>query len=752
MLLLLVALAGCGGDEAVTSAADAGVELTAGQTLLDHVDRWHIASHPLTDLPPDVAVQGAVRATDGRVVVQPDDWVEGEVVPAPFRLSLELTADARVFRAAPQVGFRPGEEEPVLEHGGHRLEPWRLPGTNHLWRDDVAELIFWWDTANAQLLAIGHWPPGDAVLTQGSPESDVPLDADPGRAAVPADPALLRHRLTVGRSSRPGFLVPAPSELALPVKRWEGDQLQLVVSVAERVYRRDDAGRVLQKIWNELPVRFSVDVDLGGERRSLWSREITAAEGFVSDRVDLSGLPPEAVTLRLKAEPTKATGGSWPYAFWSDLAFTGTFDGGGITEGRPHVVLIDVDTLRADRLGMYGADRETSPRLDDWAARHATVYTDSLAASNWTLPSTASMLTGLTVQQHGMLAFPKVLGDSTPTLATRLRHAGYQTMAMVEGGYVSSAFGFDQGFDRFDQVPFQNPQWHEVLDWLGGRRDPRPVFLFLQTYFVHAPWRADPRFDDPVRPYDGPLAGRDVTHDAVIKPYEAGRLPLDDADKAYVNDLYDASVARLDEYLVDFLEDLDRYLPPGERLLIITSDHGEELFTRGQVEHGSTLFGELLEVPLMVQYPDRNFGTTETVPASGLDLVPTVLHELGLPVPAELPGHPLRKAMKDARARVAQHADKARAVQFQGWKLLVGDVRGNDPSGALDDVQLYDLHADPGETDDIAEAVPEWVRRLRGMLDEFDQTYRPLGPRPGEEEMDGAVIDDLRQMGYLGDR
>jgi arylsulfatase A-like enzyme len=201
---------------------------------------------------------------------------------------------------------------------------------------------------------------------------------------------------------------------------------------------------------------------------------------------------------------------------------------------------------------------------------------------------------------------------------------------------------------------------------------------------------------------------------------------------------------------MDFLQRLDTIVPPSERVVIITSDHGEELFGHGRVQHGDSLFGDVLSVPLIVQYPDRTYGRVDLAPASGVDVVPTVLDTLGLEVPGELAGRSLREASTDPIARVAQHGSTAHAVQFDGWKLIVGPVAGSN--GRPDAVQLYDLHADPGELEDIAQAVPEWVRRLQGMLDESRQLNRPLGPRPAEGHVDPAVLGDLRMLGVSGGR
>ncbi len=742
--LVLGSVWGCGPSEQVEAAEQLGVVLRPAETLLDRAADWELTNYPETGLPADIAISHSDVSAPGVLRVRPDEWDRGDSLPAPFRHSLELPADARVFRAVPTVGFRPGIEAPSLRHAGRSLQPWVLEGAEYLWRDDDGELIFWWDTVNSMLMAIGRWAPGHALLTQGSELVGASAHLDEGTLTA----SDLAHKMTVGTQTRSGLLVPAPSSLALDVAHLDGSRLHVVVAVAERVYQRDDGGRVMQKMWNQLPVRFSVIARSGGSRYELWTRTVSAEEGFVSDVVDLSSLPAGRVSLRLKTERGESTDGSWPFGFWSDLALSGQ-QTPLPSSGKPHVIVINVDGLRSDRLGAYGSWRGTTPRLDDWAASHATVYKDTVSASNKTLPSTVSLLSGQSVAQHGMRAYPQVLGTTTPLLSTRLRAQGYRTYATVEGGAVSAAFGFDQGFDVYDERGFQSPRWHESLDWLEQRDDDRPAFLFMQTYLVHAPWQADARFEDPLQPYAGPLMGRDVTRERVIEPYEAGRLELTDADQTYVNRLYDAAVARLDDYLVDFLERLDDVVPPGDRVVIITSDHGEELFGHGRVEHGTSLYRELLAVPLIVQYPDRPYGSVQLAPASTLDVVPTILETLKFPLAVGLPGRSLREVNDEPLPRVSQHGREAHSVQYDGWKLIVGRVAGS--ADRPDAVQLYDLHADPNEHEDIAQAVPEWVRRLQGMLDEYNQAHRPLGPAPVERVFDPLVVEQLRRLGVLND-
>ncbi len=740
LCLAVLGVAACGPADEATDARP-GVVLAPAETLLDRLDGWRVVDYPATGLPADVAVTETLDETSGVLRVRPDEWDVADVLPAPFRHSLALADDAKVFRARPRVPFRPsaGAE---LRHDGRTLRPWVLPDAEQLWRDDEAELVFWWDTVNGTLHALGRWPPGHATLSQGTE-----VDADPDGDGVPT-PAGLLHRLAVDTTQRDGMLVPAPSELSVDLADLDAARLHVVVAVAKRVYRRDDAGRVLQQSWDELPVAFSVEATTDGHRRELWSRTVAAEDGFVEDVVDLSGLPEGAVTLHLLTGRAEDTDGGWAFGFWADLGLDGRRTPPPAV-GRPHVVVLDVSGLRADRVGLLGAARDTTPHLDDWATAHATVYPDVTAAAGGTVPSLASLLTGLSVEQHGVTGPRQALGDGAPTLATRLRRAGYRTYASVEGGGTGAAFGFDQGFDMYDERPFQAMAWREALDWLE-REDDRPGFLFLQTWAVHAPWPADPRFDDPRRPYDGPLAGRAVTWEGVLEPWESGRLALDERDRAYATSLHDAAVARFDEDLAEFLERLDVVAPAERRVLVLTSDQGVSLFEHGRAGGGRSLFAERLAVPLVVQTPDRATGRLEPVPASGVDLVPTVLQAVGVDVPAGLAGRPLRELAADPRPRVAHHGDGGRSVQFDGWKLVVGPVEG--PDGALDELQLYDLHADPGELDDIAEAGPEWVRRLQGMLEEARRELRPPGPGTSQPVVDARAVDALRRLGYPGGR
>ncbi|GJM22955.1 MAG: hypothetical protein DHS20C15_28700 [Planctomycetota bacterium] len=784
LLGCLVALGACGSEP--PPAVTGRLSPQAHESLLAYLDHWRVSAWPSTDLPLDVAVSDGPVAEGARFLIRADDWAETSLLPALFRDSLALGAGSRVWRAAPRLGALPAEAEPLLEHEGRALEAARLRGGARLWRDPESESLFWWDNAHGGLVAFAAWPPGelwvqeDADAARGGllgsdtnalaeitgsdtraprDTSDrgardvagtTPRDASGGDATTPdarPAPRALRQQLVLDRQARDGVLVPVPSELALDITALPATKLQVVTGVAARTYARDDAGQVLQSVEQELPIRFALEVQsFDGTRERLWEHTATAAAGFEEHLLSVAAFRDQGVRLRLLTEIVGDAQGRRPYAFWSGLELQG---GEVRSTGAPtqnSVVIVQVDGLRADRLSVLGAPRATTPGLEAWAAERATVYEHAVSPANWTLPATASLLSGLAPHQHGALRFPQGVGESTPTLASRLRGAGFESFALSEGGYVSGTFGLLRDFDVFVQQPFQQTDWQSALDWLDARSGERPVFLYLHTYLVHAPWTADLRYEDPLQPYDGPFAGRDISHDWIIRPFEAGQLELTPSDQRYVRDLYDASVARFDEFFEDFRAQLDARLDPAQRVLVLSSDHGMELFDHGKVEYGRSLHRELLDVPLLIESPGSSSGARVQRPVSLLDVVPTVLDWTGLPVPPELPGESLRTLPSERRLRVSQHGATAFAVHFDGWKLLVDT--SEQPAAA----QLFDLSSDPGETRDLATSNPEWVRRLRDMLDDYLAHYRPVGRAAQGREVDALLLDELRDLGYLGGR
>lgn len=739
---------GCGSDPP-------RLHLEPGLQLLRHLDRARLLRYANTNLPPAVAAAVERLGTQARATVAPTDWTGG-VPPA----NLARIDDSK-------SGFR------ILDEGTRRwlvtlpypLDlPWmscrilvggKDPGWSSTSRFSDAgvanlvrwyespRLVLWWDSRRSRLTAFSAERPEPLEITwtaranmesKDSPWAPLSQAARSGQPLTASD---LARRFNWRGESRAGLLLPAPGVLAFDVTVAQDAELRMSIGVSAEGLAVED-GLLLRSLTAGDGVNFAVDVLIDGAVQRLWSQMVVPGTGWHQVQVPLTPLVGRRGELRLVTETGPAGIGDFDYAAMTDLGIVGP---GGQSPERPHVVLIDVDTLRPDRMSVYGHDRNTTPRLDTWASERAVVYTNALANSSWTLPSTVSMLTGLDVHQHGVSLQVTLPSEETPLLAERLSAAGYETLAITGAGYVSPPWAFDRGFDTFLHRWDANgtPDWQPALDWLDHRSGSNPVFLYLHTYAVHAPYIYDSRFESEDAPYAGALAGKAVGFENVITPVVQGQLDLTDDDRLYVGRLYDAGVARADEAVGNFLEDLFDRVDPESCLVILVSDHGEELFDHGSLSHGRTLWDEQLRIPFIVQFPGPAHSARVDDSVSLLDVVPTVLDVIGLAPPTATPGRSLLGPQSAPRVLRAVDMSLRRAVQFDGYKLLLDRDGGR---------RLFHLAGDPAELTDLATEQLEMVSRLMSLLEQYESAFPPIGSPPGMADLDAEALEGLRALGY----
>jgi len=412
----------------------------------------------------------------------------------------------------------------------------------------------------------------------------------------------------------------------------------------------------------------------------------------------------------------------------------------GSDGGRLDVLLISLDTLRADRLGCYGHDRPTSPALDAFAATGARFVT-AIAESPWTLPSHVTMLSGLHPRSHGVGLPALRPADETRLLAEILLDAGYRTFATTDGGYVDGAHGFGRGFEIFADTDVPLPDaLASTREWIESSDD--RYFAFVHTYDIHCPYHPDPA-----------IAARFETDDAVFIE-TAGRcgnphfnqLVLRDGQLTHLSNQYDAGIREADDALAPFLDWLASSGRLEHTLVIVTSDHGEELGEHGQIGHERTLHREVLEIPLIIAGAGIEPRVIET--SAGLvDLVPTILDLLELPPAPALDGTSLRSALEgtdDARWR-------SRPAELV-WKLPLRSIVTPDHQLIehirADRVALYDWHADLRQEHDLADAAPAVVDSLLAELDRFEAAHPPGEARP-VETLTPEQRARLRSLGYV---
>lgn len=380
---------------------------------------------------------------------------------------------------------------------------------------------------------------------------------------------------------------------------------------------------------------------------------------------------------------------------------------------RPDVVLVTLDTTRADRLGAYGHAQADTSWLDGKAAAGMR-FQRAYAVQPLTIPAHSSIMTGLWPWRHGVRSNgDAVLDDSMTTLAERFQAGGWQTGASVAAFVTSRDWGFHQGFDTFlDQIEQPGKDtWHahrtadkvvdDAITIVDGAQEGQPLFLWVHVYDAHFPYT-------PPEPYAERFAGR---------PY--------DGELAFVDDQ---------------LERLDAALSAKGRqpLWVLVGDHGESLGEHRELTHGLFVYDATQHIPLIIAGPGVAPAVVEQ-PVSQVDLVPTILSLTGRPVPEDVdgkvqPGNPHPAWMESFQL----------TEQF-GYAPHTAVVDGSHKLIHKPQPELYDLAGDPGEREDLAAAQPEQVQRLKGVMD----VLGPVMPTGRTQALDPVALARLQALGYI---
>jgi arylsulfatase A-like enzyme len=429
----------------------------------------------------------------------------------------------------------------------------------------------------------------------------------------------------------------------------------------------------------------------------------------------------------------------------------------------PNVLLISIDTLRADHLGCYGYPRSTSPRVDALAAS-GTRFARAWSTTSWTLPAHVSMLSGRSLLGHGVLG-ESLIPASVPMLAEVLRGAGYQTAAFVSAPYLSSQFGFARGFDLYDDfsVPFKPdresreraqatisaPLLHPSLErWLRATAR-SPFFLFVHYFDVHHAYRPPPPFDTMFDPdYQGSLTGSENFYGDRI------RADMPARDLAHLIALYDGEIRFTDGYVGRALDLLEELGLADDTIVILTADHGEEFFEHGNKGHHRTLYEEVLHVPLVIAWPGHlQAGRVVTEPASIVDIVPTILELVGQPAQPGVegaslvpqlrgePGHPERQLVAEHYLKTVLNMQVA---VRRGDRKLIQSL--NFPHR-----EFYNLGRDAGERHSLASgwAPTPLTEDLGRWLAVTWPAHRELQAERRQVALDAGRVDALRALGYV---
>lgn len=413
------------------------------------------------------------------------------------------------------------------------------------------------------------------------------------------------------------------------------------------------------------------------------------------------------------------------------------------------IVLISLDTVRADHLSLYGFPRTTTPYLSELSERCVT-FERAIAQSGSTFPSHRSILTS---------RYSWHVGESDVRLAEALQAAGYATAGFTGGGNVAAELGFSRGFDSWSEAKSGHRTLDAVLpalrQWLAARVRERPSFVFLHTYDPHHPY-------DPPAPYDslfmpeysgsitGPATGELLAKAARVPPFAdfTGEVPLSAADRSKIVALYDGQLRYVDDRLREVFTLLKDSGLLDRSVVVLTSDHGEEFWEHGGVLHSHTIHQELIHVPMLICLPqDRLGGTRVSQVVRQIDIGPTVMDLVGVDRPNSFSGHSLRGFLEGREAALdlpgIAELNWFKAIVRPPWKLIVDQKQKR--------LQLFDIEQDPFEQKDLFDGRADVAVRLyRELAKELGAGMNEqVGALPDGGALDAELRAQLKALGYL---
>jgi arylsulfatase A-like enzyme len=404
------------------------------------------------------------------------------------------------------------------------------------------------------------------------------------------------------------------------------------------------------------------------------------------------------------------------------------------------VVLVSLDTVRADHLGSYGYPIATSPHFDRLARRGA-LFARCQAQATATLPSHLALFRSCVASRAG---------HEAPMLAEHFRAAGWATAAFTGGGNAAGSLGFDRGFDHWEEdrrgLSWANPSFNAWLDARPGAK----FFAFLHTYEAHAPYDPPAPYSTLFDPsYRGEVTGPDTRRISreirgLDPPAASGPVVLNEADRRHIVALYDGAIRRGDDLLGDLVRSIEaRGLEDGVTFAVF-SDHGEEFWDHGSLLHSHTVFQELAHVPLVISGSGSRANLVPSV-VRLMDVAPTLLETAGAPPALEHAGTSLVRWLRSGPAAPAENLPAVtemgpwKALLEEPWKIVLGPAEG----GAL----LFDLASDPGETRNVAgqadSVLAAMTERLAALVtaDRVEELSR--------EPMSAEQRERLQALGYV---
>ncbi len=464
---------------------------------------------------------------------------------------------------------------------------------------------------------------------------------------------------------------------------------------------------------------------------------------------------------------------------------------------KPNILLIVMDTVRADHLSCYGYERPTTPHLDR-LAEEGVRYANAISTGCWTVPTHSSLFTGTYPSFHGARDGHPILNPNAQTMAALLKAYGYQTVGFTNIGWLTENTGLIRGFDTFlpvyrlyqgrsipvlarrvlaklvsvltgGKLTGASTTNQQVKRWLTHRNPEQPFFMFINYAEAHAPYRPPRSFAQRfLEPYGLNLAEALQVNQDPLK-HMAGAAVMAEKDFEVLRTLYDAELAYLDTRLGELFSYLDQQDLLDQTMIIVLADHGENLGDHGMLGHKWCLYDTLLRIPLIIRYPSHfPSGTTVENQVQVVDIFPTMLDILDIQekgirdqlqgfslLPDQVSNHPRQFAVAEWTGRswkddfrkypgfdYTQFERDLKAIRTHQFKYIWASDGQHE---------LYDIAKDPTESRNLVDVLPEEAQRLQDHLFNFINAVKSTEETAPEEEleMDQVLVEHLRELGYI---
>lgn len=451
------------------------------------------------------------------------------------------------------------------------------------------------------------------------------------------------------------------------------------------------------------------------------------------------------------------------------------FANAGTTVPKYNVVLISLDSLRADHVGCYGYERDTSPTIDRLASEGIR-FANAISTSSWTLPTHLTMFTARYQISHGVTDDTRTLASSIPTLGEIMKANGYRTGGFISGPYVAGHYGYARGMDTYvdlsqgydhrreARATIASPAINDnALEWLADNHS-APFFLFLHYFDIHYDFIPPAPYDTMFDPdYTGTMDGTAFIERKDVNP------EMDPRDLEHILALYDGEIRFTDAHVGKILDQLAAYGVLENTLVLLVSDHGDEFFEHGNKGHHRTVYDEVLRVPFVARLPKQaRAGTVIDEQVSLVDVMPSILDFTGIEGPSDMEGQSVFQISDDdeneREAIYAEFFDKRGfnvqlARRTETAKTIQHFNRITHPDGGGNELFLHpgDFHESNNLAEDAAqqsllrqelEASTQWLNQRWKIYRGFQARNQTNG---AAVEIDADMAERLKSLGYMGD-